>query len=236
MNYHKLLYILLLLATTMLNAAEYKKGTHYKLLSTPSISSSTKVQVQEIFWYGCAHCFSLESDVKKWLTKLDKNKVEFTRIPAAFGGAWDLHAQFYYTGVTLKIIDKIHTPMFNAIHIERNRSINCTSVDACADNYAQFVKELNIGVTAKQFSSMFSSFGVLNKMNQSKSLMKQYKVTGVPTFVIAGKYITGVQMAGSNENLFGTINMLINKELQAATTLVTTKKKKTTASVKEKIK
>ena len=113
-----LLYALLC-APLALYAANFQEGSHYQRLPTPVPTSvEGKVEVVEIFWYGCPHCFRLEPVVDQWLEHKPDN-VEFVRIPAVLGPSWELGARAFYVAESLDILDKIHAPLFDAIHVQK---------------------------------------------------------------------------------------------------------------------
>ena len=60
---------------------------------------------------------------------------------------------------------------------------------------------------------MVSSFGVINQVNRADELGRRYRVDSTPTIVVNGKYKTGVDMAGSYEQLFALIEALAAAEL-----------------------
>ncbi|HYQ73338.1 MAG TPA: thiol:disulfide interchange protein DsbA/DsbL, partial [Gammaproteobacteria bacterium] len=101
----------------MAQANEYQEGKEFLLLSTPQPTSTgdDKVEVVELFWYGCPHCFDLEPEVQAWLER-KPDYVELVRMPAIVGPRWELLAQAYYTAELLGISDKIHPALFEAIH------------------------------------------------------------------------------------------------------------------------
>jgi thiol:disulfide interchange protein DsbA len=93
----------------------------YKVIEQPqAVPANGKVHVEELFWYGCGHCFSLEEHVESWAGKLPAD-VEFSRVPAMFGKSWVIHAQMYYVGEVLGITEKSHGDIFKAIHINGKR-------------------------------------------------------------------------------------------------------------------
>ena len=98
-------------------AEDYTEGTDYERVSPPIATDETgKVEVYEFFWYGCPHCYRFEPYLQKWLENKPDN-VEFIRIPAIFNSPrWEVHARAYYTAEILEVQDRIHGPLFSAIH------------------------------------------------------------------------------------------------------------------------
>ena len=97
-------------------AEPYKEGEQYKALAQPQATASAdKIEVVELFWYGCPHCYRLEPVIGNWL-KNKPDDVEFVRMPAIVGPPWELLAKAYYTAVFLGVMDTMHYALFDAIH------------------------------------------------------------------------------------------------------------------------
>jgi thiol:disulfide interchange protein DsbA len=188
-------------------AKEYQEGKEYTLLSSPQpTSTGDKIEVVELFWYGCPHCYDLEPEVQAWLKKQPED-VELVRMPAVMGPRWELLAQAYYTAELLGIADRIHPALFEAIH-KNNMEINDE------DSLRAFF--VNQGVSAEDFNKTFSSFAVAVKMNNSRQMTRRYRITGVPTIIVNGKYSTSATLAGGNEAVFGVVDYLVEQERAAS--------------------
>ncbi|MHB8425938.1 MAG: thiol:disulfide interchange protein DsbA/DsbL [Gammaproteobacteria bacterium] len=140
----------------------------------------------EFFWYGCPHCFAVEPYVEAWL-KHKPGNVVFKRIPAAWSGGadhMDIDAKAFYTAQALGIGEKINEPLFNAIHLQNQYDL-ANSPSALQRFFAKY------GISKQQFNTTWNSFEVQLKMNQALQTLQRYGVMGVPTFVIAGKWMTG---------------------------------------------
>ncbi len=185
-------------------AEGFQAGTHYRPLVTP-VSTTTdkdKVELVEVFWYGCPHCYALEPTVEKWLEHKSDN-VEFVLIPGVLGKRWELDARVYYTAETLGVLDKTHKPYFDAIHLEKRRMRNKEQV---ADFFA------DLGVDKEAFLKAFDSFGVETKLRRSQQLVKRYKIRGVPAVIVNGKYEVTGSSAGSGEKIFEIVDYLVAEE------------------------
>jgi len=206
------LLLALLIVVVMPGSAqsrEFQEGKEYLLLGTPQpTSTGDKIEVVELFWYGCPHCFDLEPLVQAWL-KHKPEDVELVRMPAVLGPRWELLAQAYYTADLLGITDKIHPALFKAIH-EKNMKIN--------DEAALQAFFVDQGVAADDFKKTFNSFAVAVKMNNTRQMTRRYKITGVPTIIVNGKYSTGARQAGSNQAVFEVVDYLVEKERAASAT------------------
>ncbi|MCK5382234.1 MAG: thiol:disulfide interchange protein DsbA/DsbL [Gammaproteobacteria bacterium] len=188
-------------------AGDYTEGKEYSRLKTPQpTSTGDSIEVVELFWYGCPHCYRLEPVLEEWLAS-KPGDVEFIRIPAVLGPNWVLYGKAYYTAEFLGVSDKIHTALFNAIHKDKKKIPDVASLQAL------FVEQ---GVSAEDFDNTFNSFAVNVKMNNAKQMTKRYAVTGVPTIVVNGKYNTSASQAGSNQNIINIMDYLIAQERSQA--------------------
>ncbi len=194
---------LVAVTTTTSFAATYNAGEHYEVISPAQpTSSKDKIEVVEMFWYGCPHCFRLEPFVERWLKRKPAN-VKFVRMPGVFRPSWEIHARAYYTAEILGVVDKVHRPMFDAIHEMKQRMNTEASI------LALFVKH---GVSEKEFKRVFKSFAVETKLRRAKDMGTRYQASGVPALIVNGKYRTSGHAAGSNSKVFKVVNQLIKME------------------------
>lgn len=175
------------LALTFLSAsvsAEVVQGRDYKPLSPaqPAVTSA-KLEVVEFFSYGCPHCAEFHQSITKWAKTLPKDAT-FVRVPVAFGRPqWGQLVRTYYALEALGQLDKFDEPLFKAIHDERKPLFNEESI-------ASWIGQ-NGGDAAK-FREAFNSFSVSQKSARAEQLSRDYRVSGVPQVVVAGKYaVTG---------------------------------------------
>lgn len=175
----------------------------YEMVTPPQpTTSKDKVEVVEVFWYGCPHCFRLEPYVERWLKRKPKN-VKFVRMPGMFRPSWEIHGRAYYTAEILGVVDKIHQPMFDAIHEQKRRMSTEAEIMALFKNH---------GVSEKDFKRVFHSFAVETKIRRAKDMGRRYGIKGVPALIVNGKYRTGAQAAGGNAKVFKVVNELVKKE------------------------
>ena len=171
----------------------------------PTMSGDGRIEVVEFFWYGCPHCYAFEPFLENWL----KNKaadVDFRRVPAVLNKSWIPHARAYYTAEKLGILGKIHTPLFDALHRDRKRIYTESELK---DFFSGF------GVDGATFDANYGSNEVDTRIKQAFLLAQSYRVMGVPTIIVNGKYeITGT-LAGSFENMIKAMDMLIARERAA---------------------
>jgi len=189
---------------------KYQEGKHYHRLvpAQPTIGGADKIEVAEIFWYGCGHCYEFEPYINKWSETLPSN-VRLVRIPATWNPLVKLHAQLYYTEETLVESGKISDPaafragVFNEYHRRGNR---LTSVDAIRELFERQ------GVSAEDFDSTWGSFGVAQKLRRAQDLARRYGISGVPAVVVNGKYRLGKGDTGTYPALLEAVDELIKRE------------------------
>lgn len=183
--------------------ADLQEGSDYRRLASPVPTSvQDKIEVVELFWYGCPHCYSLEPAVEEWVENKPDNAA-FVRIPAVLNRNWELDARVFHTAESLGVLDKIHRPYFEAIHKDRRRMTNEAQV-------AEFFAEQ--GVDKEDFHKAFNSFDVETRLRRSQQLVQRYRISGVPSFIVNGKYEVSPSMAGSQTRIFEIINSLVEKE------------------------
>ena len=189
---------------------KYSEGTHYvRMVPTqPTIGGADKIEVAEIFWYGCNHCYTFEPFINNWAENVPAN-ARLVRIPATWNPLVKLHAQLYYTEEVLVKNGKIAEPeqFRNAVFAEYHRRGNrLTSLDAIEELFGKH------GVSADDFKKTWESFEVAQKVRIADDLQRRYGITGVPAVVVNGKYRTGAGEAGGYPELLELIDELIVKE------------------------
>ena len=187
-------------------AQEAVEGRHYAVLSSPvPVAQPEKIEVVELFWYGCPHCYQLEATINPWSAALPED-VNFVRVPAMFGGIWNLHGQLFYTLENLKVDEAVHSSIFNALHNQGRKLSSMNEI-------TQFVATQ--GVDKDIFVKTWNSFSVKSQMEKAKKLAMAYQISGVPAVVINGKYRFDIGMAGGLQQTVDVADVLIEKERQA---------------------
>jgi thiol:disulfide interchange protein DsbA len=186
-------------------SAQFREGANYQKIvpAQPTSVAPGKVEVAEVFWYGCAHCFSLEPAIKSWRDDGAPPYVEFVRIPAMWNDITRMHARVYFTAQALGKLDQLHPLIFREIHVNGNQ-LNTH------DRISAFFTEH--GVSAEDFDKTFSSFAVENQLQRADFLNRRFRVDSVPLVVVNGKYKTDLSSAGGEAQLFTLINELATHE------------------------
>jgi len=195
-----------LLAAGLLAASPawaFDEGIDYKAVAEPqSTETPGKVEVLELFWYGCPHCYHLEAELQRWLAR-QPDYVAFRRMPAVLGSNWALDAKVFYAAELLGVLDRIHLPLFEALHREH---LPLGDENSLADWFA------TQGVKRDEFLKALNSFVVDMKVRRATQIGRALGVDGVPTFLINGKYLTSPSMTASTEKAFQVIDYLTARE------------------------
>ena len=189
----------LVLAQTPIKVEE---GFDYRVLPiTQPIDAKGKVEVIEFFWYGCPHCYEFEPELKGWIKRQNKDVV-FKKVPIAFREELMPHSQLFYALEALGKGDTLNDKVMFAMHRENKRLLNENEiVDWVA---AQ-------GVDRNVFLAAYRSFAVLSKARAANQLGNAYRIDGVPTVAVQGKYITSPSIAGSRTKAVNVMDFLVNK-------------------------
>ncbi len=184
-------------------ADTYQEGKHYEVISPPVPTASTdKIEVVELFWYGCGHCFSFEPLVHDWL-KTKPADVEFRQIPAVFAPNWVPHARAFYAAAALGVSDKLHRPLFDAIHVDERKLFTEESLVKFADE---------VGIPKAEFADAYASFAIDGKIKQAMLATRDYGINGVPSVIVNGKYRVTATLAGGQKDMLKVVNFLVDKE------------------------
>ena len=195
-------------AALPLEALQAQSGQGYKTLATPmATTDESRVEVLEFFWFGCPHCYAFEPAINAW--KDDKPEyVNFVREAPPLNPSWEQHSRAFYAGEALGITDGFFDQMFNRIHQDRQPMRDPKKI-------AKFIETLDLGVSADKFVKAMGSYTVQTALGRSMKKARQAGVSGVPSILINGKYLTGGSLAGSHENIIRVINELSEAEHKA---------------------
>ncbi len=183
---------------------EFQEGQHYYRISpaVPTDVKSGDVEVLELFWYGCPHCYEFEKYLKSWEQEKPAY-IEFARMPAVLNRGWIPHARAYYALETMGELERIHPIFFEGIHEQGRRLRDMGSM-------ARFLTQY--GIDADQFKKAYDSFYVETKIKRSNQLIRQYGSSSVPTVIINGKFRSTARDAGSYDRLLQLVNQLAQQE------------------------
>lgn len=186
-------------APSAANAADFLPERDYTVLATPlPTSTGNKIEVREFFYYGCSHCFDLEGPIRNWLKRKTAD-IEFVRTPAILNPAWETLGRAFYVAEELKVLEKIHAALYNAIHLNREKFSDQAAVGKF------FVR---MGVPQADFDAAWNSFSVNTKVKNAEALARKYMIQGTPTLTVNGRYL--VPAAG--DRTFAIVEFLADKE------------------------
>ena len=179
MKHYKFYLTFILLFSALGANAEFRLGKDYGTISKPlPVKQDGVVEVLEIFWYGCGHCYNLEPVIANWSKKKDSS-VKLTKMPVTWGPAHQLHAKLFYTIEALGIGDKGHAAVFTSIHKESNYLASDEAV-------LTFLETFNFD--RAEIKKQMNSFSVKQKVKRAVEISRQLKVTAVPMLFIDGQY------------------------------------------------
>lgn len=161
-----------------------------------------KIEVVEVFSYACPHCFTF----LPYMEQYSKNKpdyVEVRHMPAIFRESWVPLARAYYTAELLGVAERIHRPIFEAIHLHH---------EPLTDRDALMMFFEKHGVSNEDFNKTYDSFAVESLLRKSQVMQQRYRVRGTPTVVVNGKYQVTGTLAGSHENIIAVVDALAERE------------------------
>lgn len=198
----KLFTALMLLASFNVMAADPQMGREFdRTAQTIATDNPNKIEVTELFWYGCGHCHQMEVPLNAWVKKLPADVV-FKRIPGLPNQSWAPMAKTYYAMETLGVLEKLHTPLFDAIH--KQKTLNPTNEKAAIDWVTK-----QSGLDKIKVEEAFKSFTTNTQLNRAANIFRASGATGVPSLVINGQFITSSTMAGNNDAALKTADYII---------------------------
>lgn len=187
-------------------AQEFKERQDYFKLAVPvETRDPDKIEVVEVFSYGCIHCYQLEPLLNAWVVA-QGDDVDFHRVPMATRSLRTL-AQAFYTAQELDVLPKLHMPMFENIH---DYGLDMTR--------PQLIRRMFVtqgGVDEEEFTRTFDSFAINTRVRQADAQTRLYRVQGTPTIIVDGRYLVDTVSAGSTEGMLLVVNHLIAMERAA---------------------
>lgn len=178
-------------------------GQDYEVLDAPVPThvDDGQIEVIEVFWYGCPHCYNLEDPLNAWVEELPGDVI-FQRLPATMGKVWTTHATAFFAAQRLSILDELHDDFFDAIHQGGRQLADTDEIAAFFSNY---------GVSEEEARKALTSFGVKSQVNQAHARIRDYRLMGVPALVVEGRYVITPSSAGSLANMPQVAGALVDQ-------------------------
>lgn len=181
----------------------FQDGVDFQTIARPVLTADTsKIELVEIFWYGCPSCFNLEPNLVAFTSTLPED-VNVVKVPAMWHETMELHAKILFASQALGIVDETHQPVFDAMNKDGNKL-------ASESEILDLVEEL--GQDRSDFQRAFNSFGVNSQVTQAKSKTVAYGMRGTPEIIINGKYRISLSMANTYEQMLAVAAALIERE------------------------
>ena len=178
----------------------------YELLNPPQLTETgDRIEVVEVFWYGCPHCYTFLPSIEAY-ELVKPEYVEIRRLPAVFRESWAAHARAWYTAKLLGATHATHRPLFEEIHEHRNPTDD-------KETLAAFFERR--GVDRTRFEQTWDSFAVESMVRKSILMQQRYGITGTPSVVVNGKYRVTGRLAGSYDNVIAVVTELVEREYKA---------------------
>ena len=190
--------------------SKWQAGTNYKLLPAPQPTSvaAGKVEVDEVFWYGCGHCYALDPALESW--KARKAALRGVRAGSGHLGSGAPATRQALSTRCRRCAGPSCMPRCSTPSTSRAwRFPRADEVEARALQFAFLNRE---GVTDKEFNAAYDSMSVASNVLRAEEFTKKFAVANVPVMVVNGKYITSVSEAGSEAKLIALINDLAASE------------------------
>ena len=201
--------VLLLVVSATAQEVQFREYEHYRELPTrleaaADINSDTVV-VTEMFAYSCVYCYNFEQDLEEWIAAQD-DSVTFEREHVVFSSAGLNLAKAFYAAEELGITDKIHLPMFTAIHVNGLRMHQMDLMVRLFEGRGE--------TSEADFKAAFESFNVQNRIRRSDTRVRGWRIEGTPTMVVDGRYVAGGTSIRNNRQILSVVDFLVEKVLE----------------------
>ncbi len=181
-----------------------QEGRDFVRVAQPVPVPAGKVDVVEFFGYWCPHCHAFEPMLDAWSRKLPAAQVSFRRMPVAFAAWQENYQRLYFALESLGLVDSLHRKVFNAMHVDKKR------FDKDADVLSFAAAN---GADGEKIVAAMKGFSVGTKLRQAQTLAEGYKIEGVPTLGIQGRWMTSPSIAGGADRALATADALIGQSL-----------------------
>ena len=185
-----------------------QREDQYQTLPNPiPPENEGRIEVVEFFHYGCPHCRNFHPLIKHWRQSVPED-VDFRAVPAIWGNE-QLRglARLYYTALRTETLELIEESIFAAVQDERRPIFNEAGL-------RDWIKRFDIDETA--FFETYNSFAMQTLVQRADQVARAYRIQGVPTMAVGGRYITSASITGSHERTLQVVDQLIERVREAA--------------------
>lgn len=173
----------------------------YRVIKPQPVSVANGIEVIDFFWYACPHCYNLQPALERWISRKPAD-VTVRRIPAVLRDSWAPHARIYYTLEALGEVERLHQRVYYGYHVEE-----------LAMSKPEVVSEWAVrnGIARERWNEAYDSSAVQRKVEEAARLSRTYSVTGTPSLVVNGRYLTSSSMSESLSGVLMIVDGLVQK-------------------------
>ena len=200
-------------AATLSGPALWQEGVNYTRIvpAQPTAVPNGQVEVLEFFWYACPHCNAIDSLVESW-KKTKPAYISFSRVHVLWNENHRSLARLFYTLDSLGKLDQLHGEVFKEIHVNGNPLVASDPNNASESERIQTAFVTKHGISESDFKKAYHSFAVETALQRADQLVQRYRIEGVPSFVVNGKYVADVRSADGQERLLSLVGDLAAQE------------------------
>lgn len=173
----------------------------YRVIKPQPVAVAGRIEVIDFFWYGCPHCNNLQPALERWIGNKPAD-VLVRRIPAILRDSWAPHARIYYTLEALGESERLHQRVYHGYHAEKLRMSLPEVMSAWAEHN---------GIERERWERAYNSPEVQRRVEEAARLTREYQVTGTPSLVVNGRYLTSGNMAESLDRMMAIVDGLVHK-------------------------
>jgi thiol:disulfide interchange protein DsbA len=197
-------------AATLSGPALWQEGVNYTRIvpAQPTAVPAGQVEVLEFFWYDCN---AIDSLVESW-KKTKPAYISFSRVHVMWNEGHRSLARLYYTLDSMGKLDQLHSEVFKEIHANGNPLVAGDPNNTSESERIQTAFVTKHGISESDFKKAYHSFAVETALQRADELVQRYRIDGVPTFVVNGKYVADVRSADGQERLLSLVGDLAAQE------------------------
>lgn len=173
----------------------------YRVIKPQPVAVADRIEVIDFFWYGCPHCNNLQPALERWIGNKPAD-VLVRRIPVILRDSWAPHARIYYTLEALGEVERLHQRVYHGYHVEELHMSKPEVMSAWAQRN---------GIERERWEQAYNSPEVRRKVEEAARLTRAYQVTGTPSLVVNGRYLTSGNMAESLNRVVEIVDGLVHK-------------------------
>ena len=177
-----------------------RQNLEYRLIAQQPVETGDLIEVIDFFWYGCPHCNNLQPALEEWRLKHKPADVVLRRVPAVLNDSWKPHARIYYTLRKLGELERLHLQVYQGYHVEL---LHMSKPDVMVEWAVQQ------GIDRKRWLDAYYSREVDDNIERAKQMTRAYTVSGTPTLVVDGRYLTSGELAPTLKGMIPVLDDLI---------------------------